>query len=226
MKDGSGTKVPVQIFHGSCLDMDEQICHFVGIREDQETPSRVPATELPTSVDGGLSPLMEHCTMPMKEAASECSSVSASEPAAEVAVWVDTTTPEYTVARCTMGFSSLCGPSAEGTELLKWITLSQRKRFRGFLQQAFNTFYHECDMDTDELKMEVVLTPTHLKRLKLSVTANVEVAGIEVFGDDDEASQHVLMQLTFSDLSWNQGRTRKRRPHASRERTQATTHSI
>jgi hypothetical protein len=86
MRDATGTKVPVQIFHGSCLDINEQICHLVGIREDQETASRREATELNTFVDGGLSPLLEHCAMPVREAASDCSSVSAVEPAAEVAV--------------------------------------------------------------------------------------------------------------------------------------------
>merc|ERR1712079_920142 len=117
-----------------------------------ETPCRMHATALHTSVDGGLPPLIEHCTMPMKEAASDSSSVSASKPAAEVALWVNTTTPEYTVARCTPGFSALFGPSAEGTELLKWVSGSERRRFQVWAQEAFNTFYYEEDRNIDELK--------------------------------------------------------------------------
>jgi len=221
MKDVTGTKVPIQIFHGSCPDINEQICHIVGIREDQERPSRMQAEALHTSVDGGLPPLMEHCPMPMKVAASDSSSVSASESVAEVVVWVDIGTPEYTVVRCTPGFSALCGPSVEGAELLGWVSGSERKRFQSWVQKAFNRMYYAGDTNADEIKTQTVLTPPHLKRFKLSVMATVEVAGIEVTGDDeDEASQHMVMQLAFSDLSWTQG-VQRRRPRANVERARA-----
>jgi len=145
----------------------------VGIREDQETVSRMQPTEVPTSLDGGLPPLIEHCMMPATD--SSLVSVSSSQPAAEVAAWVDTTTPAYSVVRCTPGFSVLCGPTAEGTEFQEWINgKKQRKRFREWVQEAFNAFYHGCDMPAEKLKMEVTLTPPHLKRLKMNVTTIVE----------------------------------------------------
>merc|ERR1719362_858523 len=214
MKDASGTKVPVQMFHGSCLDINDQICHVVGIREDQETPARMEAAELRTSVDGGLSPLMEHVAMPTSEAESDTSSLSASEPAAEVAVWIDTATTGYIVTRCTPGFSALCGPSAEGIQLLLWMNSTEREQFRAWVEHGFNKFYYDGGRDIEKPSMEITLTPPHLKRFKISVKVTVEVAGIEVFGDDeqDEGSEQIVVQLTFSGLSWNQGHARKQRP--------------
>jgi len=93
------------------------------------------------------------------------------------------------------------------------------------VQEAFNAFDHGCDMPAEKLKMEVTLTPPHLKRFKMNVTTTVEVAEIEVVGDDhdDDASQHIIMQLAFSCISWTQRNAspHRRRRHGSDERMQA-----
>jgi len=144
MKDATGTKVSIQIFHGSYLDIDEQVCHVVGIREDQETAPRVHpmATERCASADGNLAPLWENCMMPNQERESDCSSLSPSEAAGEVAVWVDTSTSLYKVVRYTAGFSELCGPSTEGIELLQWMSGSEQShKFRRLQQPTISKVF-------------------------------------------------------------------------------------
>jgi len=231
MRDATGTSVPVQIFHGSLRDINEEICHVVGIREDQETVSSMRPTDLPASVDSGLPPLIEHCIMPATESVSDLSSISASSslPAAEVAVWLDTTTPAFSVVRYTAGFSALSGALADGTDLQSWISgKKQWKRFRSWVQEAFNTFYHGSEAPSGknptENTIEVTLSPPHLKRFKLVVKATVAVADIEVTGEDDhdDASQHIIMQLVFSNISWSQGHAspNMRRRHSRPQETQ------
>jgi len=216
LRDGSDTKVSVQIFHGSYADIDEQVCHVVGIREDMETASRFHEVEPRASADsgGGLSPLLEHCAMPMKEVENDsCSSLSASEAAGEAAVWVDTSTPMYKVVRCTAGFSELCGPWTESIELLKWIKSREESRmFQVWVEECFNGYIHGGKLDNDTCKIHMKLSPPHFRRCKLQVVATIELVEIEVLGDpdDSEASQQIVMQFNFSGISWIHGKDQLR----------------
>jgi len=223
MRDASDTKVSVQIFHGSYLDIDEQVCHVVGIREDTETASRLHVLEPRASADGGggLSPLLEHYAMPMKEAETDGSSLSASEAAGEAAVWVDTSTPMYKVVRCTAGFSELCGPWTEGIELLKWIKGKEQCRmFQVWAEECFNSHMHDGRLDEDTCKIAMKLSPPHFRRCKLQVVATIELVEIEVLNDpdDSDADQHIIMQFTFSGISWIHGKDQSRNPQSKGRR--------
>ena len=121
VRDALDKQVPIQIFHGSYFDLNEQVCHIIGIREDQDTVQGVQPLAPQASANGSLSPLMEQCTLPMNEALSDNSStLSAPESAGEVTAWVDITTPAYRVVQCTAGSSALCPSSNDNMELLQW----------------------------------------------------------------------------------------------------------
>jgi len=215
LKDASNRKVPIQIFHGSYLNLSEQICHIIGIREDQDTISHVQSLEPHTPVNGSLSPLMEHSTLPMREALSDSSSASASESAGEVTAWVDMSTPVYKVVKCTAGFSALCASSNEPMELLQWFSDRKREEFVEWAQESFNHIYNANETNTYGFKTEIKLMPPHLRRFKLNILATVELVDIEVEmpgNDDSDSSQPVVvMQLTFSNISWIQGNAASRR---------------
>lgn len=182
----------------------EHVCHILGHWEDHEIDSAMQETEPHPSVTSGLPPIMEHCELSMNEVVTDCSSVFAYEPAGEVVAWVDITTPMCNVVNCTPGFSALSGPSTDSMKLLEWMSDSQRDRFLQILQQTFVTVYHDGEMGM--LKMQMRLTPPKLKRFRLSVLATIELVEMLFDDDDNEILQQVVMQFTFPDLSWIQGK--------------------
>jgi len=67
---------------------------------------------------------------------------------------------------------------------------------------------NEGKLDEDNCAIHIRLSPPQFRRFKLSVVAVIELAEVEVTGDDDEgeASEHIIMQFKFSRISWIQAR--------------------
>merc|ERR1712062_852964 len=95
MKDSCNVKVPVQIFHGTYLDINEQVSHVVGIRADQEISAFEHFAEEPPTLNNSDAPSLTVNGPTMDHTSSISSSAPDVEHTEGVAAWVNTSTPQY-----------------------------------------------------------------------------------------------------------------------------------
>jgi len=222
MRDAVGTAVSVQIFHSLFLDLDDRLCHIIGICEDPEQAWRAPA-QLVASMQA-LPPAPVE-----RQAASNAAGVSNDTNSAiseneerkhiDMGIWVDTISPTLQLERATAGFTALTLPSGPCPELLPWIARSQRKRFMVFLQTCGGIqTYGQEDGEVDPAPLVfkgLRLQPPHLERFKITIAVTAEFvpqaagggSGAASSAEPDGSSEDdpSVVKLVLRDPVWQQG---------------------
>jgi len=226
MRDSLGNRVRVQLFHTSVQDVNEELFHVVGIREDsveeqlapmplfnRSTFSRSVNSTVASSITAtheseaaeAASDAGSAAVSLQPEVASEASSVlsEALDLTCDAVVWVDVRTPKMTVTRSSSGFHSLCGPSNHSTELLPLVAREQRQRFKEWVKSAVEA---QMRGQSPAAQFEgLILQPRHLKRHRISARGNA-VLSREMDAPNGGTLTENIWQLALSNIEWIHGR--------------------
>ncbi|CAE8621378.1 unnamed protein product, partial [Polarella glacialis] len=155
MRDAKSSAVTVHFYHTKYLNLEGQPVHIIGIREDSEenrpqTPQELQSSLSRQAVDEG-----DH-------AMSRC-------------VWVDASSIDLTMVKCTPEFSAWSGPSGLNVGLLNWVAPADQSHFYEFFHKALH-HYIQCSQDGSESvgpgSLVLKLQPPHWGR---SIEAEAEI---------------------------------------------------
>ncbi|CAE8647663.1 unnamed protein product, partial [Polarella glacialis] len=130
MRDANSSAVAVHFYHTKYLDLEGQPVHIIGIREDSEENRPQP---LPQELQSSLS---RQVVDEGDHAMSRC-------------VWVDASSIDLMMVKCTPEFSAWSGPSGLNVGLLNWVVPVDQSNFYDFFHMALN-HYVQCAQDGSE----------------------------------------------------------------------------
>jgi len=225
-RDSVGTRVSLQIFTTQFSDLDDHVCHLLGVRELSQEEYDVP-------MDGHLNRQIQDIQVHMPAhvqtneslsgSSSDCNSTTSSSflplasPEAnldEVAIWFDPAT--MVILQTTPGFISIGGPSCECTDLRAWLV--DPLHFENEVQSYYNMLVNqEEDEGTD-------IPTVHIPSLKLqppsASRAQIEYrVDVMLRIDADylpEPDSDFTMRATFTNVT--QCRSRRKRRAAVHDR--------
>ncbi|CAE8656421.1 unnamed protein product, partial [Polarella glacialis] len=164
MRDANSSAVTVHFYHTKYLDLEGQPVHIIGIREDSEedTP-QPPPQELQSSlsrqvVDEVWDRAHESRASSNNNNRSTASSISGSsdpmplvegDHAMSRCVWMDASSIDLMMVKCTPEFSAWSGPSGLNVGLLNWVAPVDQSNFYEFFHKALN-HYVQCAQDGSE----------------------------------------------------------------------------
>jgi len=229
MRDSSGNRVPVQLVYTSLQDLNQEICHVIGIREDSveeqlaPMPMRSRSSAFKSVSSAWEAGMVKSHESEASEAASNAGSAALSvqpEVASEASiafseavdtsfdavVWVDVGTKKLTVARSSVGFNALCGPSHHCTELLPLVAREQRLRFKEWVKSSVEAQTRGQNPVTQSEGL--ILQPRHLRQYRISARA-VVVLKREMEAPSSGAPAENIWHVQLSNIEWIHGRVSK-----------------
>lgn len=190
MRDVSGARVAVQLFHSPFEGILDKMSHLIGIREETEGQQ---LRQLPDTLeqDGSfvaINTLGAHAGGPdvvsLSSGSSDCL-------ACEIVVIID----EYlTVLECTPCCTAICGP-VQGPGMLDWV-VGSRVGFLGWCQNAFNQLVNG-DVPPPT---QITLAPPHT-RLVGPIRATCEARFPDGGIGDLSNEESFRLRLILSDVS-------------------------
>ncbi|CAE8636017.1 unnamed protein product [Polarella glacialis] len=183
MRDANSSAVSVHLYHTKYLDLEGQFVHIIGIREDIEENNRPqpPLQELPSSLSRQV--VDEVWDRAHESSASSISGSSDPMPLVEGdhtmsrRVWVDASSTDLMMVKCTPEFTAWSGPSGLNDGLLSWVAPVDCSNFYEFFQKALHDFNH-AQVPYASLKprsMVLKLKPPHLG---MSIEVEAEIVEI------------------------------------------------
>ncbi|CAE8642816.1 unnamed protein product [Polarella glacialis] len=194
MRDANSSAVAVHFYHTKYLDLEGQPVHIIGIREDSEENRPQP---LPQELQSSLSrQVVDEVWDRAHESRassnnnsnnnrSTASSISGSsdpmplvegDHAMSRCVWVDASSIDLMMVKCTPEFSAWSGPSGLNVGLLNWVVPVDQSNFYDFFHMALN-HYVQCAQDGSESvgpgSIVLKLKPPHWGR---SIETEAEIA--------------------------------------------------
>ncbi|CAE8681263.1 unnamed protein product, partial [Polarella glacialis] len=193
MRDANSSAVTVHFYHTNYLDLEGQPVHIIGIREDSEenrpqTPQELQSSLSRQAVDEVWDRAHESRASSNNNGnnnnRSTASSISGSsdpmplvegDHAMSRCVWVDASSIDLTMVKCTPEFSAWSGPSGLNVGLLFWVAPADQSNFYEFFHKALH-HYIQCSQDGSESvgpgSLVLKLQPPHWGR---SIEAEAEI---------------------------------------------------
>ncbi|CAE8646229.1 unnamed protein product [Polarella glacialis] len=155
IRDANSSAVTVHFYHTKYLDLEGQPVHIIGVREDsEENRLQPPPQELQSSlsrqvVDEVWDRAHESRASSNNNNRSTASSISGSsdpmplvegDHAMSRCVWVDASSIDLMMAKCTPEFSAWSGPSGLNVGLLNWVAPVDQSNFYEFFHKALNDY--------------------------------------------------------------------------------------
>ena len=120
--DDCGALLSVQIFHCSIRDLDGNLWHTIGVREEERDilprESSPTPMSIPPAQNSDLNVLIEEDSSWSSGESCDLVPVVNTE---GIALWIDVSNEVLTMLRCTDGFTALVGPIAANTQFASWI---------------------------------------------------------------------------------------------------------
>ncbi|CAE8654102.1 unnamed protein product [Polarella glacialis] len=223
MRDANSSAVKVHLYHTKYLDLEGQPVHIIGIREDsEENRPQPPLQALPSSLSMQVVHEVWDRASGESPAASSFSGSSDPMPLVEgeqamsLCVWVDASSTELMMVKCTPEFTAWSGPSGLNEGLLSWVVPWDQSNFYEFFQRALQYYIrkqsgHEVEGVEEPGSMLLQLKPPHLGR---SFKAEVEIVEICNGSTEDSFSEpRILGCVSFKSTQRTQKcPSRNRRP--------------
>merc|ERR1712176_231360 len=121
MLDTNKTAVPVQLFHSSYHDLNDDICYVIGISETGEHGRARPDAELNCDLPNTLMSIAIASSTGDSSSVTSDSTLVSNKNSKNTFVWIDAFSPTLEILHCTENFGALCGPSASSTGFLDWL---------------------------------------------------------------------------------------------------------
>ncbi|CAE8581190.1 unnamed protein product, partial [Polarella glacialis] len=223
MRDANSSAVNVHLYHTKYLDLEGQFVHIIGIREDsEENRLQPPLQELPCSLSRQV--VDEVWDRAHESSASSISGSSDPMPLVEGdhtmsrRVWVDASSTDLMMVKCTPEFTAWSGPSGLNDGLLSWVAPVDWSNFYEFFQKALHDVNHaqNGDASVKPRSMVLKLKPPHLGR---SIEVEAEIVEICAGRSDGRAGSFsepgILGCVSFKSVPKTQT-TQKRAKRTSR----------
>ncbi|CAE8631134.1 unnamed protein product [Polarella glacialis] len=223
MRDANSSAVKVHLYHTKYLDLEGQPVHIIGIREDsEENRLQPPLQALPSSLSMQVVHEVWDRASGESPAASSFSGSSDPMPLVEgeqamsLCVWVDASSTDLMMVKCTPEFTAWSGPSGLNEGLLSWVAPWDQSNFYEFFQRSLQYYIrkqsgHEVEGVEEPGSMLLQLKPPHLGR---SFKAEVEIVEICDGSTEDSFSEpRILGCVSFKRTQSTQKcPSRNRRP--------------
>ncbi|CAE8702773.1 unnamed protein product [Polarella glacialis] len=182
MRDANSSAVNVHLYHTKYLDLEGQPVHIIGIREDSEENRQPPPQELPS----GLSRQMVDEVWDGAHVSADSSISGSSDPlplvegdhAMSRRVWVDASSTDLMMVKCTPEFTAWSRPSGLNDGLLSWVVPADQSSFYGFFHKALQFHVKHAQNGNKSVmpgSMILKLKPPHSGR---SIAVEAEIVEI------------------------------------------------
>ncbi|CAE8645004.1 unnamed protein product [Polarella glacialis] len=192
MRDANSSAVNVHLYHTKYLDLEGQPVHIIGIREDsEENRLQPPLQELSSSLSRQV--VNEVWDSAHDSSASSISGSSDPMPLVEgdhamsCCVWVDASSTDLMMVKCTPDFTAWSGPSGLNDGLLSWVVPSEQSNFYKFFHKAVQNYVKHAQSGYESNEpgsMALELKPPHLGRSTGWGKAEAEIVEICVGRSD------------------------------------------
>ncbi|CAE8652759.1 unnamed protein product, partial [Polarella glacialis] len=213
MRDASSSAVNVHLYHTKYLDLEGQTVHIIGIREDsEENRPQPPPQELPSSLSRQVvDELWDRAHEPTASSISGSSDpmpLVEGDHAMSLRVWVDASSTDLMMVKCTPEFTAWSGPSGLDDGLLSWVVPLDRSSFYDFFHRALEYHVKYAQNEYESVKpgsMVLKLKPPHLGR---SLQAEAEI--VEICAGRSDSEPRILGCVSFKSVQIT--RTTQKRP--------------
>jgi len=244
MRDANSSAVKVHLYHTKYLDLEGQPVHIIGIREDsEENRPQPPPQELQSSlsrqvVDEVWDRAHESRASSNNNNRSTASSISGSsdpmplvegDHAMSRCVWVDASSIDLMMVKCTPEFTAWSGPSGLNDGLLSWVVPSEQSNFYKFFHKAVQNYVKHAQSGYESNEpgsMALELKPPHWGRSTGWGKAEAEIVEICVGRSDGKtggafSEPRILGCVSFQSVRKTRT-TQKRSKRTSRTRVESS----
>ncbi|CAE8581532.1 unnamed protein product [Polarella glacialis] len=196
MRDANSSAVNVHLYHTKYLDLEGQPVHIIGIREDSEENRQKPllqelGSNLSRQVADEVWDRAHESTGSSISGSSDPMPLVDGDDAMSLRVWVDASSTDLMMVKCTPEFTTWSGPSGLNDGLLSWVVPLDQSDFYEFFHKALR-YYVNCAQNGDESRgpfgsMRLELKPPLLGG---SVEAEVEIVEICVGNNNNNDSNN------------------------------------
>jgi len=202
--DSNGRRILVRIFHRSFLDSTGQIKHLISVREERATEedddspaTRATVLEADASETEARCPhLVELSKFDFSGGSSSAEEGSDRDDALIAKAELDK--GSLKIVSCSTAFTFICGPCAQGENLMDWVSGAQRETFQRWFEHTGNVVY--CtNRDVMDSSAEACFLALKLKPVSIEHTVNCEVVGAS-FEHREEGHDAFILKLCFTIL--------------------------